>query len=251
MSKLQKFVFGILMEALSPIPDDKGQEELHEFPGGHKVYVKIAHHGNGNHKVTALYIPPGKERGTVARKDIQSVPSSIRQAAVMRTFGTVKNFMASNQWNSIVLGGSDAKNKALYRRVGDSIAGGSGGKIESRHIPGAGVQMRKSEPIVYKATPTPTPPREDLAPYRKQAGSSGSGSKSRSSDRSSEGSSGPKSQSKPEPFGSKGVFGPKGPWKIGDTLESKKSAKRSKSEMDKGASADSAGSSAESGGSSA
>ena len=253
-SELQNFVKNFLVEAITRIPDSnneyKGVEELHSFEGGHKVYVKIAHHGEGHHKVTALYVAPGQDKGTVARKDIKAVPSNIRRQAVTRTFGTVKEFMKHNDWNSIALGGSDAKNKALYRSVGDSIAASSGGKIRSEHIVGAGVRMRKTEMQPMTANHTPiTPPNAEMDKYRKQAGSSGSNSAG--SSKSNSGSSRPEGISgdlKSHPVHGKfGMSGSKGPFKI-DATSAKESKKSKKSAADSG---ESAGASEVSSGSSA
>ena len=111
-------------------------------------------------------IPPGKRKGTVNRGKMESAPPEVRTSAVHRTFGTVKRFMKEKDWNSITLGGSDKKNKQLYRDVGDRMEQESEGKIKSHHIPGAGVKITRTQkienPKVSEYTPLPSR-REDPA----------------------------------------------------------------------------------------
>lgn len=214
-----------LDEALSAIPgEDKGFEEMHDLGDNHRVYVQIKHHGEGHHKVTALYFPPGSEKGTVSRKHAQDVPSDVKAKAVHRVFGSVKNFMKTKQWNSITLGGSDAKNKALYRAVGRALADKSKGEFEAQHLTGAGVKLQRKQKIEQpKSSGTVEKPKNDeLESYRNQVGS-GYGSSSRS--RSIDDFSGPSG-----PSGPSGSLGPSGPYKIGDTLGASSEAKVSKAE---------------------
>lgn len=191
-----------LSEELKGIPgENAGFEEIHEFPGDHKVYVNIKHHGEGHHKVTALYIPPGGKKGTVSRKGKDEIPEEIRVAAVHKTFGTVKNFMKTKQWNSVILGGSDTKNMVLYRQVGSSMAKASNGQLSSQNIVGAGVRIVRNKPIENPVSSgsVPKPTVDTGANYRDQVGKgSGSGASGRSSGESIDASG----------FGTK--FGPSG-----------------------------------------
>lgn len=173
-----------LDEALTAIPGkDKGYEETHDLGDGHKVYVNIKHMGQGHHKVTALYVPPGKEKGTVSRSGREDVPQDKRVAAVHKTFGSVKSFMKDRQWNSVILGGSDKKNKELYRKVGENIASGSNGKIRAQNIVGAGVKLSKIEKIESPVSTgyVPKPAEDPNQKYREQVSSGYSSSDNRSS----------------------------------------------------------------------
>lgn len=206
-----------LTEVLKPIPgNDAGFEALHDLGQGHQVYLKISHLGGGHHKVTALYKAPEAKPGqaTVKRSGMASVPTSTRVAAVNRVFADVKHFVDHNDWNSLTLGGSDAKNKAMYRMVGDKMARQSGGTFEARPIAGAGVKLVKSAQIAQpKSTgAVPKPDHDELEPYRSRVkDGSGSSSQSRSShqDRSSYISMDAMSGNKSAPSGK---WGPSG-WK--------------------------------------
>lgn len=217
-----------LAEALQPIPGtDKGFESLHDLGDGHKVYVKIAHVGNGHHKVTALYKSPEAKPGeaTVKRRGLQNVPQNIRLAAVNRVFGDVKHFVDHHDWNSITLGGSDAKNKALYRHVGDKMARQSGGKFDARPLAGAGVRLAKTVPIAAAALAlsgtVAKPSHDEMESYRSRVkdGSGRSSTSHKSSSNSSERSSmHPSSDTLSDPkWGSSGIKGPSGPYKADDT----------------------------------
>lgn len=173
-----------LDEAISPIPGkDAGYEETHDLGDGHKVYVNIKHMGQGHHKVTALYIAPGQDKGTVNRSSKQDVPQEKRVAAVHKTYSSVKSFIKDKQWNSITLGGSDKKNKELYRKVGKSIADSSDGKIRAINLVGAGVKISKVEPIksVTSTGHVPKPAEDPQQKYREQVSTGYSSSDNRSS----------------------------------------------------------------------
>jgi hypothetical protein len=188
-----------LFEALSGIPGkDKGFEELHQLDGegknGHRVYVQIKHLGDGHHKVTALFAKPGQDKGTVHRNGINDIPKEIREKAVHRTFGSVKSFMKDKQWNSITLGGSDDKNRELYRNVSTRMADASGGQLRAIHGKGAYQAATRIERVNPIKSPQSSgvvskPENDDKESFRKQIyGGSG-----RSSNRSS-GSSGESSR---------------------------------------------------------
>ena len=212
-----------LIEIPTGIPGkDKGFEELHQLDGegvnGHRVYVQIRHQGDGAHKVTAVFAHPGDDVGSFSRRARGKVPANIRAAAVQKTFGSVKHFMKNNDWNSIVLGGSDKRNRTLYQHVANKMAQASGGTLQATLGHGSlqsAAIIKKTTPISNPISSGDIPHREDAAePFRKQSGIYGSSKVS--SDRSSGGSS---PAAKFDTFGMKGLSGPSGPLKKKTNLD--------------------------------
>lgn len=245
-----------LAEALTPIPgNDKGFEALHDLGDGHKVYLQFGHTGNGNHKVRAVYIPPGREidpktgglkakvKGTYGRDQAEDMPDHIRHAATARVFADVKHFVHHNEWNKLSFGGTDKINKEMYRRVMTKMADQSGGKYRYEPIPGAGARLVKNAPA-YKPVSSGVvekPAHDPVAPYRKGIGRPGYGPSDNSSSRSSGVSLDALSGNKSAPSGK---WGPSGWKKNKGGSEKGGAAAGSESGESSGASAESSGSSA-------